>query len=251
MDERVDPPRAGVAEDLDRSRGQVVGVITPGSDRVVDVVVDVGDAVHQPHDLALERGRLGRPAGVADDPVADRHRQVQALPVALERVDDPQRVLVVQERGPEPLRQAAVERVLADVAERRMAEIVAEPDRLDEILVERQRARDGRETLRDLERVRQPRAVVVAGRRHEHLRLVLQAAKRLGVDDPVAIALKRRAQTAIGLRWRMRWAGYERVASGESSRSSRSRMRCSNASATGPLGCPEPAWITPSLIPRF
>ena len=108
-----------------------------GPDRVVDVVVDVGDAVHQAHDLALERGRLRSPAGVADDPVAHRLGQVQPLAVALERVDDPQRVLVVQERGPEPLGQAAVERVLADVAERRVAEVVAEPDRLDQVLVER------------------------------------------------------------------------------------------------------------------
>ena len=37
----------------------------------------------------------------------------------------------------EPLGQAAVERVLADVAERRVAEVVPEPDRLDQVLVQR------------------------------------------------------------------------------------------------------------------
>ena len=46
--------------------------------------------------------------------------------------------------------------------------------------------------LRHLERVRQPRAVVIAGRREEHLRLVLQPAERLAVDDAIAIALERR-----------------------------------------------------------
>jgi len=39
-------------------------------------------------------------------------------------------------------------------------------------------------------------------------------------------------------RWRR--AGYERVARGESSRSSRSRMRQANAAATSPLGC---SWV--------
>ena len=103
VDERVDPARAGVAEDLDRSGGQVGGRDHAGAQRVVDVVVDVRDPVHQPHDLALERRRLRRAPGVADDPVAHRLGQVQPVPVALERVDDPQRVLVVQEPRAEAL----------------------------------------------------------------------------------------------------------------------------------------------------
>ena len=70
MDERVDPPRTGRAEQLDLVPRQVVGREDPVADRVVDVVVDVGDAVDDPDDLALERlGLLG--PGVAEDPVAD------------------------------------------------------------------------------------------------------------------------------------------------------------------------------------
>ena len=136
VDERVDPPRPGVSEDLDRLAGEVGNGDHPGAQGVVDVVVDVGDPVDQADDLALERGRLGRAAGVADDPVAHRERQVEAVAVALERVDDPQRVLVVQKRGAEALAQAAVQRLLADVPERRVTEVVAEADRLDQVLVE-------------------------------------------------------------------------------------------------------------------
>ena len=99
----------------------------------------------------------------------------------------------------EALAQAGVEDRLADVPERRVAEVVAEPDRLGEVLVERQRPRDRPRDLRDLERVRQPRAVVVALGRDEDLRLVLQAPERLAVHDPVAVALQRRAQRAVGL----------------------------------------------------
>src|SRR5437588_950215 len=44
--------------------------------------------------------------------------------------------------------------------------------------------------------MREPGAVMVAGRRDEHLRLVLQAPKRLAVDDSVAIALERSSQAA-------------------------------------------------------
>ena len=146
--------------------------------------------------------RQRRAAGVARDPVAHLLGQVQPRAVALEVLDDPQRVLVVAEVAPEALFQAAVQHLLADVPERRMAEVVAEADRLHQILVQAQRARHRARDRRHLERVRQPRAVVVAARRHEHLRLVRQPAEGLAVDDPVAVALERRAQRAVVLRAR-------------------------------------------------
>ena len=45
----------------------------------------------------------------------------------------------------------------------------------------------------------EPGAEVVALGIDEDLRLVAQAAERLGVDDAVAVALERRAQAAFGL----------------------------------------------------
>ena len=66
----------------------------------------------------------------------------------LEHVDDPQRVLVVAEAAAEALAPAAVEHVLADVPERRVADVVPEPDRLDQVLVEPQRPRDRARDLR-------------------------------------------------------------------------------------------------------
>jgi hypothetical protein len=40
---------------------------------------------------------------------------------------------------------------------------------------------------------------VIAGGRHEHLRLVLQPPEGLAVHDPVAISLEGGAQAAVGL----------------------------------------------------
>ncbi len=93
-------------------------------------------------------------------------------------------------------RSAASSAGLAGVAERRVPEIVAEADRLGQILVEAQRARDRARDAHRLERVRQPRAVVVALGRDEDLRLVLQAPERLAVRDAVAVALERAAEAA-------------------------------------------------------
>ena len=168
----------------------------PGPDRVVDVVVDVRDAVDDAHDLAFQRLRLDR-AGVLEDPVAHLPRQVEPAPVALEALDDAQRVLVVPEAGAATLTDDLVERLFARVAERRVPEIVAEPDRLDEILVQAQRPRDAARDPGRLERVREPRAEVVALRVDEDLRLVAKPAERLRVHDAVAVALERRPQPAL------------------------------------------------------
>ena len=90
-----------------------------------------------------------------------------------------------------------VERVLAGVPERRVAHVVPEPDRLGQVLVQPQRPRDDARDRRRLERVGHARAVVVALRVDEDLRLPLQPPERLRVDDAVAVALERRAHAAL------------------------------------------------------
>jgi len=70
---------------------------------------------------------------------------------------------------------------------------------LGQILVQAQRPSDGAGDLGDLDRVGQAGAVVVALVLDEDLGLVLEAAEGRGVDDPVAVALERRAVGALGL----------------------------------------------------
>ena len=153
--------------------------------------------------------------------------------VALERVHHPQRLLVVAEAAAEALVQQPVERLLAGVPERRMAEVVPEADRLRQVLVQPQGARHRARDAAGLERVREAGAVVVALGRDEDLGLVLEAAEALRVDDPVAVALEGGAQAAGGSS-RSRCAGYERVASGESRSISSARIRASKDEATSP-----------------
>ncbi len=93
-----------------------------------------------------------------------------------------------------------VERVLARVPERRVPHVVPEPDRLGQVLVEPECPRDDPRDRSRLERVRHPRAVVVALRVDEDLRLALQATEGLRVDDAVAVALERRPYAALLLR---------------------------------------------------
>src|SRR5215212_8966899 len=108
-------------------------------------------------------------------------------------------MLVVAETAPPALAQAGVEDALARVAEGRVPEVVPEPDRLGQVLVEAERTRHAARDAARLERVRQPRAVVVALGRDEDLRLVLEAPERLAVHDPVAVALEGRAVRGVRL----------------------------------------------------
>jgi hypothetical protein len=93
--------------------------------------------------------------------------------------------------------QAGIESALARMAERRVAEVVRQRQRFGEVFVQPQLARQRTGDLRHLYRVRQPRAVMVAGRRKEHLRLVLQAPEGLAVDNPVSIVLERRSDVIL------------------------------------------------------
>ena len=77
-----------------------------------------------------------------------------------------------------------------------MAEIVRERDGLGEVLVEAQLPRDRARDLRHLERVRQPRAIVVALVEDEHLRLVGETPEGGGMQDAVAVALEGAARRA-------------------------------------------------------
>ncbi len=201
---RVDPLRGCRPEHVDRVGRQRPLVQNARPHRVVDVVVDVGDDVGDARDLAFDRARtmLGRRADrqavlalrVPRDAVAHLPREIQPLPAVLEHVDDAQALLVVAEAA----RHELVDDALAGMTERRMAEVVTERDRFGQFLVQAQDLRDAARDLRHLERVRQPRAVVIAGRREEDLRLVLQPPKRLRVNDAIAVALKDRPDGIVG-----------------------------------------------------
>ena len=95
--------------------------------------------------------------------------------------------------------QNTVQRPFAGVAERRVAEVVAEGDRLGEIFVERKADGDRARDLGHLKRVGQARAVVVGIGRQKDLRLMLQAPEGVAVNDAVAVALKRCAHFAFRL----------------------------------------------------
>ena len=80
------------------------------------------------------------------------------MAVVLQHVDDAQALLVVIE----PAGNQIVEDALAGMAERRVAEVVAEGNRFGQLLVQAQHLGDAAGDLRDLERVGQPGPIVIA-----------------------------------------------------------------------------------------
>ena len=81
VDERVDAARPGRAEDRDLVRRQVVGREHAGTNRVIDVVVDVGNAIDDAEEVMIDRVRqcpesplAGEHNGCAKG-AGDRHRE--------------------------------------------------------------------------------------------------------------------------------------------------------------------------------
>ncbi len=178
-------------------------------------MIVVRDVVGQRRDLRLQRGMtfqierearirlLQRPAGMAHRPVMLGQplqclpTEVQTVPTGIGPLDlgqGAQRMAVMVE--PAMIGERALQRILARMAEGRVADIVRQAERLGQVLVQPQRARDRPADLRHFQAVGQPDTEMVAIGRHEDLRLVTQPSEADRMDDPVAVALERIAWSA-------------------------------------------------------
>ena len=146
-------------------------------------------------------GAVGERAVVLDQAFERFPGQVEPVEIGiapLQRRHDVQRLRVVVEAA--EAGEAAVERALAGMAERRMAEVVAERGGLGQVLVEAERAGERAGDLGDLQRVRQAGAEMIALVEHEHLGLVGEPAERGRMDDSVAVAAEGAAGGALAAR---------------------------------------------------
>ena len=71
----------------------------------------------------------------------------------------------------------------------RVPQIVAQGDGLRQILIEAQGLGNRAGVLGDLQRMGQPRPVMIAPGSQEHLGLMLQTPERLAVENPVPVPL--------------------------------------------------------------
>jgi hypothetical protein len=136
------------------------------------------------HACAIDQGSI-----VFDEAFERFPTEVQPVEVGvptLEICHDSQRLRVVIKAAKS--RKRFIERALTGMTEWRMAEIVGERQRFGEVLVQSECTRERTGNLRDLKRVRQSRAIVIALVIDEDLRFVRQPAKGSGVDDSVAVA---------------------------------------------------------------
>jgi hypothetical protein len=81
----------------------------------------------------------------------------------------------------------------------RVPQVVTEGNRLGQLLVQPQDFGDRSGDLRNLKRMRETRTIVVAGRGKEYLCLVDEPSERFGMNDPIAVAMKRRSNWVLFL----------------------------------------------------
>ena len=164
-------------------------------DRVVRIMMNIGDLIRKPDNAPFQRGRHGSRLMIPDA-IPYLHGQIDALSVLLQHIHGPHTLFVV----PEPIRTCPVQRPLPGMAKGRVPQIVPQSDGLHQIFIELQRLGDRPGRLAHLQRVCQPRPVMVTLRRKKHLCLVFQPAKRLAVNDPVPVPLKNRPDITLFFR---------------------------------------------------
>ena len=156
-----------------------------GPDRVVQIVIDIGDPIAEPDAGGFPRV-IRRTVRMVQDSHPGLIAEIQTLSAALKEIHYPQTLLIVAEAaGMNPVQSA-----FSGVAKGSMAEIVPERDGLGEILVQLQRPAHGTGQTADFQGMGQTGAIVVSLRLEENLGFVLQTPEGLAVGDPVHIALK-------------------------------------------------------------
>src|SRR3990172_10202577 len=96
VDQRVDAVAPRLSKQAHRLRRPTGGAKEPGPHGVVDVVVDVGDAVRKTYDPSLQCGRE-LSAGVPANAVAHLPGEVQTAAVVFQELDHAYALLVVLE----------------------------------------------------------------------------------------------------------------------------------------------------------
>ena len=142
-DERIDALGVRRAEDLEDLGRDIFHRNQTAPERIVEIVVDVGDAIGDPNHLAFQRircsrrgvGDAGAELGMTENAVANRKRQVETAPIPFQMIDYAKTLLVVAEA-----REGFGQGRLTGVPKWGVTKIVPESDRLDEILERKRRS---------------------------------------------------------------------------------------------------------------
>ena len=94
-----------------------------------------------------------------------------------------------------------MQRVLARMTERGVAQIMRQRHGLCQLTIKPQCPRNRARHLLHLDRMGQTRAIIIALMFHEHLRLVLEPPKGAGMDDTIAVPLIAGAKSAFLFRY--------------------------------------------------
>ena len=173
----------------------------PPAERIIQVVVHIGDDIGNSDDLPFQgfgqglRDRLvqgNRSLGMPTDAVEYFDAEIESGAVFFQLFDNPQ---ALGDMAKSSGNQSG-ENLFSGVPKRRVPEIVAESDRFDEVLVERQSPGDGTGDLRNFQRMGQAGPVVIPFRRQKDLGFIFEAPKRFAMQDTITINLVAGSQFA-------------------------------------------------------
>ena len=185
------------AEDPSHIRRKALFLQNSAALSVVNVVVDIGDSVGKFDNSSL-KGVCLFSARMAKYSVADFIGKVQPSALFLNHVNNPKALFKMSESA---LRYR-IERALPCVAERSVAKVVTESNSFGQILIQRKTDGNRPRNLRNLKGMGEAGPVMVAVRRKENLRLMLEPPKGTAMYDSVSVALKGGSDGAFLLRAR-------------------------------------------------
>ena len=176
--------RFGIAEHFRACLRQIAFPQDPAADGIVDIMIDICDAVGKADDVAFS-GR-GDHIGMAEDAVPHLFGEIQSFAAFFDIFHHAHALLIVLIAA----RTDAVQCGFACVPEGGVPEVMPQCDRFGEIFIEPQRPCHRAGDLCHFQRMRQAGAVMVADGREKHLRFALEPPERCAMQDAVTVTLE-------------------------------------------------------------
>jgi hypothetical protein len=190
----------GIAQQPETIRGDVCINDEATPDGIVKVVIDISNNIANSDHPAFKR--LGKRAvfrkdllftlGVSQDTVSHLLGEIQAPPVSLQHIYNPQTLCMMRKS----IGKNFVQDRFAGMTERGVAKVVTQSNGFGKYLIELKGLGHRSCDLGNLQGMGEPRAVVISGGREKNLGLVFETAERLGVDDPISVTLEGRSDFA-------------------------------------------------------
>ena len=164
----------------------------PRTYSIINIMIDICYFVWQTDNLSFQSRRFAC-TPMIQNAIPYFPCQIQSRAIFLQMLHHPNTLLIVTEWLGCILRECP----FSNMTKRRMSKIMSQSNRLNQILIQKQRSGNRPSNLRNFQRMCQSGSVMISARRQKNLRLMFHPTEWFGMQNPIPVSLKFCTQIAF------------------------------------------------------